>query len=100
MKPKLRDREGAELQLETEQALRGFGDERPDRALALLDELSASGDLDQYHLLHAARAEMLRRIGSPKEAAKSYTRALALVTNDTERRFLERRLFQIELSGA
>jgi len=74
--------------------------EGPDRALALLDELSASGDLDRYHLLHAARAEMLRRIGSPKEAAKSYTRALALVTNDTERRFLERRLVQIELSGA
>jgi len=73
--------------------------EGPKRALPLLDELTASGDLDRYHLLHAARADMLRRIGSATEAAKSYRRALAFVTNDTERRFLERRLRQIELSG-
>ena len=70
--------------------------EGPSRALILLDELAASGDLDRYHLLHAARADMLRRVGSVTEAAKSYRRALALVTNDSERRFLERRLRQIE----
>ena len=74
--------------------------EGPQRALVLLEELAASGDLDRYHLFHAARADMLRRIGSAKEAAKSYRRALALVTNDTERRFLERRLGQVEQSGA
>jgi RNA polymerase sigma-70 factor (ECF subfamily) len=61
-------------------------------ALALIDALAAGGDLDGYHLLHAARADLLRRIGHPAQAAKSYTRALALVTNDSERRFLERRL--------
>ena len=63
--------------------------------LALIDVLAASGELDDYHLLHAARADLLRRVGSPTEAAKSYTRALALVTNDSERRFLERRLKEV-----
>jgi RNA polymerase sigma-70 factor (ECF subfamily) len=47
-------------------------------------------------VLHAARAELLRRAGSPLEAAKSYARALALVTNDSERRFLERRLRDVQ----
>ena len=60
--------------------------------LAIIDELSAAGDLDDYHLLHAARADLLRRLGSAGEAAKSYERALSLVTNESERRFLERRL--------
>ncbi len=49
----------------------------------------------RYHLLHAARADLLRRLGSAEEAAKSYARALALVTNDSERRFLERRLREV-----
>jgi RNA polymerase sigma-70 factor, ECF subfamily len=65
-------------------------------ALTLLDALSAGGDLDTYHLLHAARADLLRRLGSSEEAAKSYRQALALVTNDTERRFLERRLREVQ----
>lgn len=64
----------------------------PDAALALIERLAANGDLDDYHLLHAARADLLRRTGSAAEAARSYQRALALVTNDSERRFLERRL--------
>jgi RNA polymerase sigma-70 factor (ECF subfamily) len=64
----------------------------PRPALALLDALAAGGDLDRYHLLHSARADLLRRLGSSGEAAKSYARALTLVTNDAERRFLERRL--------
>ena len=68
----------------------------PAPALALVDELAAGGELDRYHLLHAARAELLRRIGDRAEAAKSYTRALALVSNETERRFLERRLREIQ----
>jgi len=67
----------------------------PRPALALIDALAASGDLDSYHLLHAARADLLRRLGSLVEAAKSYARALALVTNDSERRFLERRLREV-----
>jgi RNA polymerase sigma-70 factor (ECF subfamily) len=68
----------------------------PQRALALIDALAATGDLDNYHLLHAARADLLRRLGSSQEAARSYARALALVTNDSERRFLERRLREVQ----
>jgi len=67
----------------------------PRAALALVDELAAGGELDRYHLLHAARADLLRRLGADVEAAKSYERALALVTNDAERRFLERRLREV-----
>jgi RNA polymerase sigma-70 factor (ECF subfamily) len=63
----------------------------PKPALTLIDELAASGELDEYHLLHAARADMLRRLGSNAEAAESYETALRFVTNDSERRFLERR---------
>jgi RNA polymerase sigma-70 factor (ECF subfamily) len=71
----------------------------PERALALVDALAATGDLDEYHLLHAARADMLRRMGSTVEAAKSYEHALALVTNESERRFLERRLREVQATG-
>jgi len=67
----------------------------PGPALALIDELA--GDLERYHLLHSARADLLRRLGRPAEAAKSYTRALELVTNDAERRFLERRLREVQV---
>jgi len=69
--------------------------EGPARALVLIDKIAADGALEQYHLLHAARADMLRRLGSNEEAAKSYSRALELVTNDSERRFLERRLREV-----
>jgi RNA polymerase sigma-70 factor (ECF subfamily) len=68
----------------------------PQPALELIDELAASGELDDYHLLHAARADMLRRLGSNDEAAQSYETALRLVTNDNERRFLERRLKEVQ----
>jgi len=68
----------------------------PRLALALLDALAAAGDLDGYHLLHAARADLLRRLGSSTEAAQAYTRALALVGNDSERRFLERRRREVQ----
>ena len=64
----------------------------PKPALALIDALAATGALDGYHLLHATRADLLRRLGSLAEAAKSYSRALALATNKSEQRFLERRL--------
>jgi RNA polymerase sigma-70 factor (ECF subfamily) len=67
----------------------------PRAGLALIDALAAAGDLDNYHLLDAARADLLRRLGSSAEAAKAYERALALVGNDSERRFLERRLREV-----
>jgi RNA polymerase sigma-70 factor (ECF subfamily) len=60
--------------------------------LRLLDSLSARGELSTYHLLPAARADLLRRLGRAGEAEIAYRSALALVTNSTERRFLERRL--------
>jgi RNA polymerase sigma-70 factor (ECF subfamily) len=68
----------------------------PEQGLALMNALATTGDLQNYHLLHAARADLLRRLGRSTEAASSYAQALALVTNNTERRFLERRLRQVE----
>jgi RNA polymerase sigma-70 factor, ECF subfamily len=68
--------------------------EGPRPALELIDALAA--ELEDYHLLHAARADLLRRIGLTEEAAESYKRALALVTNESERRFLERRLREVQ----
>ena len=62
----------------------------PDVGLALTDELS--DELDAYHLFHAARADLFRRLGRVDEAAASYRRALELTTNPEERAFLERRL--------
>ncbi len=66
--------------------------EGPRAGLAQVEAVAASKDLENYHLLHAARADMLRRMGSSAEAANSYRRALALVSNDSERRFLQKRL--------
>jgi RNA polymerase sigma-70 factor (ECF subfamily) len=68
----------------------------PGPGLALIDALAATGDLDNHHLLHAVRADLLRRLGSSAEAARSYARALELVGNDNERRFLERRLREVQ----
>ena len=67
----------------------------PKAGLIIIDELAAAGELEEYHLLHAARADMLRRLGVNSEAAESYELALKLVTNDSERRFLERRLREV-----
>lgn len=60
--------------------------------LALIDEIDRSGALDGYHLLHAARADLLRRSGRLDEAASSYMRALSLCGNQVETRYLMRRL--------
>lgn len=68
----------------------------PRTALVLLDELRVGGELDEYHLLHSARAELLRRDGNRLEATKAYERALALVSNESERRFLQRRLLEVQ----
>lgn len=72
----------------------------PEPALELIDDLAATNHLENYHLLHAARADLLRRLGSLDEAAESYSRALSLVTNDSERRFLERRLKEVQPPAA
>ena len=69
--------------------------EGPPAALSLIDALAAAGDLEEYHLLHATRADMLRRLGANEEAAEAYIKALELATNDSERRFLERRLHEV-----
>ena len=67
----------------------------PQAALPLVDDLANSGALDGYHLLHATRADLLRRLGLPSEAAASYEKALELASNPSERRFLERRLREV-----
>jgi RNA polymerase sigma-70 factor (ECF subfamily) len=61
-------------------------------ALAVVERL----ELDQYHYLHATRAELLRRLDRPEDARAAYERALELVHSDAERRFLERRLAELE----
>jgi RNA polymerase sigma-70 factor, ECF subfamily len=73
--------------------------EGPGPALAILDQITAAGQLENYHLLHATRADLLRRAGSLKEAAASYERALALAGNESERRFLARRLQELRAWG-
>jgi RNA polymerase sigma-70 factor, ECF subfamily len=60
----------------------------PERGLALIDQLEARGELAGYHLVDAARADLLRRLGRRAEANEAYSRAFALATNDAERRFL------------
>ncbi|RUT02236.1 RNA polymerase subunit sigma-24 [Dulcicalothrix desertica PCC 7102] len=69
--------------------------ENPQTALELIDKLAPQ--LNDYHLFHATRADLLRRIGATTSSAQSYTKALALVTNDSERRFLERRLREVQI---
>jgi RNA polymerase sigma-70 factor (ECF subfamily) len=68
----------------------------PEAGLGLLDELVAGGDLAGYHLLPAARADLLRRLGRIPEAAAEYERALALSDNAAEQRFLRRRLAEAQ----
>jgi RNA polymerase sigma-70 factor (ECF subfamily) len=68
----------------------------PGHGLVLVDALAASGALDRYHLLHAARADMLRRLGRPADALAAYTRALELAQGDADRAFLERRRAEMQ----
>ncbi|MBU3059455.1 RNA polymerase sigma factor [Pseudomonas indica] len=67
----------------------------PEAGLALVERLFARGELLDYHLAHAARADFCRRLGRNAEARESYRRALALARQEPERRFLERRLQQL-----
>jgi RNA polymerase sigma-70 factor, ECF subfamily len=66
-----------------------------EQGLALVDHLGNSGELTGYHLYHAARADLLRRLDRRSEAARAYERALALVTNEVEREYLQLRLESI-----
>jgi RNA polymerase sigma-70 factor (ECF subfamily) len=70
--------------------------ERLERGLRLIEKLEATHELPSYHLLPAAKADILRRLGRPSEAAAAYRSALALVRHDAERRYLERRLREVE----
>jgi RNA polymerase sigma-70 factor (ECF subfamily) len=69
--------------------------EGPATGLELVDTLEASGELADYHLLPATRADLLRRLRRPEEAAAAYRDALELVANDAERRYLTRRLAEV-----
>ena len=68
----------------------------PAAGLALVDGLLAQGELDGYHLAHSARADLCRRLGRTAEARAAYERAYALTLQEPERRFLERRLRELD----
>ena len=68
----------------------------PTAGLALIDAILARGELADYRLAHAARADLCRRLGQTGDARASYERALALTRQEPERRFLERRLAELE----
>ena len=72
--------------------------EGPEQGLILLDKICASGALGSYYLYHAARADLLRRLGRKEEAIAAYREALSLTANAVERRYLQRRIN--ELAGA
>lgn len=67
----------------------------PAAGLALVDAILARGELTDYHLIHATRADLCRRLGDKTGARASYERALALTKQDPERRFLEQRLAEL-----
>jgi len=68
----------------------------PLAGLALVDALLARGELAGYRLAHAARADLCRRLGRSADARESYQRALQLTRQEPERRFLERRLAELQ----
>ena len=68
----------------------------PLAGLTLIDAILARGDLANYHLAHAARADLCRRLGRTADARASYERALALTQQEPERRFLTRRLGEVK----
>jgi RNA polymerase sigma-70 factor (ECF subfamily) len=71
-----------------------------EEGLTRIDALGESGELDRYYLFHAARADILRRMGASEPAAQAYRQALALTANGIEQDFLKRRLAGIERAGA
>ena len=67
----------------------------PEHGLRAVEELEGGGALDDYLYLHSTRADLLRRLGRNAEAHRAYSRALTLATNESERRFLERRAREV-----
>ncbi|PYP11760.1 MAG: RNA polymerase subunit sigma-24 [Gemmatimonadetes bacterium] len=67
----------------------------PEHGLRLIDAILARGELREYHLIHAARADLLRRLGRKPEARDAYAHALALTVEEPERRLIERRLQEL-----
>lgn len=67
----------------------------PHAGIALLDASAADGTFAKFHLFHAARADLLRRLGRTAEAAAAYDTAIALSANDAERNYLARRRSQL-----
>jgi len=67
----------------------------PAAGLSLVNAILTRGDLGNYHLAHAARADLCRRLGQTAEARASYEKALSLTEQEPERRFLERRLAEL-----
>jgi RNA polymerase sigma-70 factor (ECF subfamily) len=67
----------------------------PLAGLQSIDEILARGDLADYHLAHSARADLCRRLGRTADARESYQKALAIVKQEPERRFLEKRLREL-----
>ncbi len=67
-----------------------------ERGLALIDQIGSSGQLDNYHLYHAARADILRRLNRRQPAIEAYRRAIGLVSNRVEEAYLRRRLAALE----
>jgi len=64
--------------------------------LKQIEQVGASGQLDRYYLYHAARADILRRIGRKKESATAYSKSLELATNKVEQQYLRRRLAEVQ----
>jgi RNA polymerase sigma-70 factor, ECF subfamily len=67
----------------------------PNAGLELIDKLISAGDLEDYNLIYAARADLCRRLGKKREARDAYQQALKLSRQEPERRFYERRLAEL-----
>jgi RNA polymerase sigma-70 factor (ECF subfamily) len=88
-------RHGASPVIELNRAIAVAMRDGPAAGLALVDGILQRGELADYRFAHAARADLCRRLQRPKEARKSYEKALALTRQEPERRFLERRLKEV-----
>ncbi len=71
--------------------------EGPDAALTAIDAIAT--DLDSYHLMHAARGTMLRRLGDPEAAKTAFERAAHLAASEVDRRFLARQITELSKNG-
>ena len=69
-----------------------------EKGLELMDKLGPAGELDSYYLFHAARADLLRRLGRRIDAFEQYHRALELTSNAVERRYLRRRIAELQVN--